>query len=285
MKRLVLAIFCALLLCGCGTPQQEPNAEEVARLKAYQFPEPPTVQTVIDSDALKEAFGGVAQGIQIVERVINGWHKVQIIYDYPGGLPDDWESMCEGLAAGTALYKEHATVELVTPRGALLASAMGGKLTYDAFETIHEPRKGFEHEESLSVYENSPYYVSSKNAFYHADGTCGALLSRVYCEVSIDDAVDERTKFCPICAADIHEKIKDVERTFVPFEFPAHAEDSEIVWDIDYSEWLDDSVCIPKEGEKYHSTVRCSNIDPKGASWIPLEEAIARGYTRCSNCW
>lgn len=285
MKRIILALLCALLLCGCGTAQQETSDEEPSRLQAYQPSDPYTVQVSIDSGPLIEAFGTVAQGAQIIERNIKGWHKVQVILDYPGGRPENWESMCEALSAGTVSYKEHTTAELVTPRGALLASAIEGELTYDAFQNISEPRKGFEHKEDLSVYDSSTYYVSNKNAFYHTDGTCGALRSRVYYAVNINDAVDERKRFCPVCAAEISDEIKNVERTAVPYEFPTRPEESNITDLPDYSDLLDDFVCIPKDGDKYHSTVLCGNIDPKGAHWISLEDAIARGYTRCSNCW
>lgn len=278
-RRLILALLCALLLCGCGAKPQEMSEDEIERLKAYRFPEPPTIQTIIDSDELVASFGNVAQGVQIVERNINGWHKVQLVYDYPGGKPENWESMCEALAAGTSSYKERATAELVTPRGALLASAINGKLTYDAFEHITEPRKAYEHSEKLANYDKATYYVSSKNAFYHTDGTCGPHLSKVYYAVNVDDAVDERKNFCPVCASDISNEIKNVARTSAPGSGITYPEPP------DYSVELDDLVCIPKSGRKYHSTVLCSNMDADRAQWIPLAEALERGYTRCSNCW
>lgn len=288
MKRLVLSLLCALLLCGCSAKPQEMSGEEIARLKAYQFPDPPAVQTVIDSEPLLEAFGSVAQGIQVIERNINGWHKVQLIYDYPGGKPQNWKSMCDALAAGTAAYKERTTAELVTPRGALLASSIGGKLTYDAFAHIQEPRHGFEHSEDLSSLDNAPYYVSSKNAFYHTDGTCGAFLSRVYYEVGVNDAVNERRYFCPICATEIRDEIKQVERTVVPFEFPVREQEPETFEPLDlpdYGDWDDEFVWISYTGSKYHSTKYCSNMNTNRAKLILLSEARARGRTRCSKCW
>lgn len=286
MRRVILALLCALLLCGCTAPPEKMDEDDLTRLKAYRFPAPPMVQASIDTEPLTEAFGNVAPGMQIVERNISGWHKIQLVYDYPGGKPENWNGMCEALAAGTAAYKGYTTAEIVTPHGALLASAIEGTLTYDAFEDIREPRKGFEHEGNLSAYDSAPYYVSSKNGFYHADGTCGALISRPYYAVGIDDAVDERLSFCPICAAEIREEIKNVERTEVPFVFPDRAPQTTETPDYsDLLDELDDLVCIPKEGERYHSTVLCGNIDPNGAYWIPLDKAIAEGYGRCSNCW
>lgn len=288
MKRFLLALLGALLLCGCGTAQQETSDEEPPRLQAYQPSDPYTVQVSIDSETLIEAFGNVAEDVQIIERNIKGWHKVQVVFDYPGGRPENWESMCEALSAGTASYKEHTTAELVTPRGALLASAIEGKLTYDAFEKIQEPRKGFEHSEDLSQYDSSSYYVSNKNRFYHIDGTCGALLSRVYYEVGVDDAVDERRYFCPICAAGIRDEVKHVERTVVPYEFPVREEEPEADETQkmpDYIQWNSEYVWLSKSGTKYHSNRFCSNMDRDNAEMVTIQEALSRGRTRCSNCW
>ena len=42
-------------------------------------------------------------------------------------------------------------------------------------------------------------------------------------------------------------------------------------------------VWIPKSGKKYHSKSNCSNM--KNPSKVSEEEAINRGYTKCSKCW
>lgn len=47
----------------------------------------------------------------------------------------------------------------------------------------------------------------------------------------------------------------------------------------------EEMVWISKSGKKYHSTSLCSNMDASRASRMSLSEALAKGYTRCSNCW
>lgn len=42
-------------------------------------------------------------------------------------------------------------------------------------------------------------------------------------------------------------------------------------------------VWIPKTGSKYHRTSTCSNM--KNPSYVTIEQAISRGYTKCSKCW
>lgn len=42
-------------------------------------------------------------------------------------------------------------------------------------------------------------------------------------------------------------------------------------------------VWVPKTGSKYHSKSSCSNM--KNPSQVPIEQAIANGYTACKKCY
>lgn len=289
MKRTLLPLLCVLLcvaaLCGCAESGAGMTEEERAALIAYRYPKPPTIQVTTDSPELLAAFGDVADGARIVERNIDGWHKVQIVMD-AAGRPEDWPGICAALAAGSARYKDVTSVELVTSRGALLASAIDGAVTYDAYETIREPRRRYEHAEDLTVYDAGPYFVTNKNQYYHKDGMCSAKLSRPYVTVDANAAVDELETPCPICAARISAAVAGVERTELPPERPQpivltdDAAEPDALRALDPGERL---VYVSTRSHTIHSIPDCSGM--KNYTAMPQAEADARGYKYCSNCW
>lgn len=48
---------------------------------------------------------------------------------------------------------------------------------------------------------------------------------------------------------------------------------------------VSDTVYIPATGKKYHSKPNCGNMNPAKASEVTLQQAVSRGYTRCSKCY
>lgn len=285
MKKLLLVLLCALALCGCSEAPQRMTEAELAAWKAYHCPKLPGIQSVSNTDALQAAFGSVAPGAKLIDYNVKGWHKVQIVLDYPGGVPDGWEDMLAALSDGSAQYEDHSSAELVTSRGALLATASGGLLRYDVFENVRQPAPNFTHEEDLSAYTDRTFYISSKNRYYHLDGLCSELNTRAYYAVDVNTAVDAREDPCPVCAANVlPPEILNVKRASLTPE-PVQPEPiEEVLPNIEISN-DEKYVWVSKTGSKYHSTSLCSNIDVKNAKYISLSEAKSQGKTPCSNCW